>query len=62
MFGYYWIMTNLNKKAVGLKAQPLKMSFLQQSKCEQKIANTHPNILTVPHTDIRDGWLQYSWA
>ena len=33
-----------NKKAHGLKAQPLKDFILGSSpKCEQKIANTHPN-------------------
>ena len=40
-----------NKKAHGLKAQPLKDFILgQQSKCEKKIANAHPNKCKHPPT------------
>ena len=45
---------SINKKAHGLKAQPLKdFHSWQQSKCEEKIAKTHPNKCTqTTHTDI----------
>ena len=43
------------EKARGLKAQPLQeIFFRQRSKCEQKIANTHPNKSTHPHTQTSE--------
>ena len=45
-----------NKKARWLKVQPLKrLHSWQQSKCGQKIANTHPNKHpTHPHTQTSE--------